>query len=426
MLIFILETMGILVLLSFSAFFSGSETAFFSLRKWRVERLRGTGIRGAAVSELLSNPRGLIATILIGNETVNIAASNLAAILRRDYFSAFGTAGIFVALVAMTLMLFLFGEVTPKVVAIYNQERWCLGAAIPMRLVCRVLSPLRKAVEKLIDRCDALSNKIGRQIAKGVSLGELRTIVRESAGERGLSLEEVKIIDSIFEIMDMPVKTVMVPRPRIICLREDASLDDALTVARKTKFSRFPVYGKDMDDIKGVVYAKDLLAAQYGLSHGSMLRDFLKPIIFVPETKAAFELLRDFQVKKLHIAAVLDEYGGTEGIVTIDDILREIVGEMGDRYRPSKYRFKKVSEKAFLLDGAISIQEFSELSGELITDPDVKTMAGHFIKLLGRIPAEGDRVSDALFDYRVVRMSGRRLAVLEAKKSFSNPGMNNG
>ncbi len=414
--IFFIKLGSIIILLGLSAFFSGSETAFFSLRRWKVERLKSRGESGVQISKLLHDPRGLLVTILIGNEIVNITASNLAAIIRRDYFSQFGAAGVIVALISMTALLFLFGEVTPKSIAVYIPERWSTLASIPMKFIYMLFAPARRILRKITDFFDRLFFRTKSTEKHEMTFHELRSLVRESAGESGLTPEEVKIVDSIFELGEMAVKTVMVPRPQMAVMREDMNIKEAFLLAGKTKFSRFPVMGKDADDIKGMIYSKDLLSAFYGLQKGSFIADIMKPSFFVPETKKAFELLREFQVNKMHMAIVLDEYGGTAGLVTLDDILSEVVGEFIDRHRPSSYRFQKISDHLFIIDGNLSLQDFNELSGASLEDPDVETMAGYVIKLLGRIPRNGEEVQDLNFEFRIKKMEDKRVSEIQARR----------
>ncbi len=403
-------------MLVLSAFFSGSEVAFFSLRRWKVERLKSTGKGGLHISELLRDPRGLLVTILIGNEIVNVTASNLAAIIRREHFLHFGATGVVVAMVTMTALIFLFGEITPKSIAVYIPERWGTLASIPMKFIYGLLAPIRKFLGKITDLFDQFLFRSRSVEPKGMTLHELRSLVKESAGESGLTEEEVKIIDSIFELGETAVKTVMVPRTQMVFMKEDMNIKEAFFLAAKTKFSRFPVMGKDADDIKGMIYSKDLLSAYYQLQEASCISDITKPAFFVPETKQSFELLREFQVNKMHMAIVLDEYGGTAGLATLDDILREVVGEYLHSHRPSSYHFQKISENLFIIDGNLSLQDFNELSRATLEDPDVETMAGYVIKLLGRIPRKGDEVQDLNFEFRIRKMSDKRVSEIQARR----------
>ncbi len=420
-LIFILKISGILILLGLSAFFSGSETAFFSLRRWKVERLKTSGKGGFHVSELFSDPRGLLFTFIISNEIVNVTASNLAAMIRRDYFSHLGAFGVAAAMIIMTATLFLFGEITPKSIAVYIPERWSTLASFPMRVIYSWFAPIRKFLKKITERFDILFFKGAKMEPQGMTISELRSLIKESLGESGLSIEEAKIIDSIFDLSTILVKTVMVPRTQIVFMQEDMNLREALLLAGKTKFSRFPVMGKNTDDVKGIIYSKDLLSAFFKLREASHVKDILKPAYFVPETKQAYELLRDFQVRKIHIAIVLDEYGGTAGLITLDDLLSEVVGEIIDRYRPSAYRFKKISENVFIIDGNLSLQDFNELSGTALEDPDIETMAGYVIKLLGHIPHIGDEVQDLNFEFRVLNMIDKRVTEIQARRIEPTP-----
>jgi CBS domain containing-hemolysin-like protein len=269
---------------------------------------------------------------------------------------------------------------------------------------------------KITDFFDQLLFRARSAETQGMTFHELRSLVRESAGESGLTEEEVRIVNSIFELSDMSVKTVMVPRTRMAFMKEDMDLKEAFFLAGKTKFSRFPVMGQDADDLKGMIYSKDLLSAFHGFQKASLIRDILKPAFFVPETKQAFELLREFQVNKMHMAIVLDEYGGAAGLVTLDDILGEVVGEFLDQHRPSSYRFQKKSDNLFIIDGNLSLQDFNELSGAALEDPDVETMAGYVIKLLGRIPQEEDEVQDLNFEFRIRKMEDKRVSEIWARR----------
>lgn len=420
-LIFFLKIFCILVLLGLSAFFSGSEAAFFSLRRWKVERLKTSGKSGLCVSELLKDPRGILFTILIANEIVNVTASNLAAIIRRDYFSQFGAIGIVVAMISMTAALFLFGEITPKSIAIHFPERWSSMASFAIKAIYRFFAPLRKFLIKIAERFDALFFKVSTMESKEMTINELRLLVKESAGESGLTQEEARIVDSLFNLGTIAAKTVMVPRTQMIFMKEDMDLKEAFLTAGKTKFSRFPVMGKDADDIKGMVYSKDILSAFYQLQEASHIKDIVKPAFFVPETKQVFELLREFQVKKMHMAIVLDEYGGTAGLATLDDILSEVVGEFADRYRPSSYHFKKISKDIFIIDGNLSLQDFNELSGAALEDPDVETIAGYVLKLFGRIPRQRDEIQYLNFEFRILNMEEKRIAEIQARRIQSTP-----
>ena len=206
---FFVKVGGIIILLVLSAFFSGSEAAFFSLRRWKVERLKSTGKGGIHISELMRDPRGLLVTILMANEIVNVTASNLAAIIRREHFSHFGAAGVVIAMVTMTALIFLFGDITPKSIAVYIPERWSTLASIPMRFIYGLLAPIRKFLGKITDLFDQFLFRARSEEPKGMTLHELRSLVKESAGESGLTEEEVKIIDSISSV----------PKEKILIIR---------------------------------------------------------------------------------------------------------------------------------------------------------------------------------------------------------------
>jgi CBS domain containing-hemolysin-like protein len=322
----------LLVLIMFSAFFSAAETAFTSLSRLKVSHLIERKIPGARmVKKLKDHPARLLSTILIGNNIVNIAASVLATQIIYNYFAARGggSAGLImgIAIGAMTFFILVFGEITPKTTAIRQAERLSLLFAYPLYLISIVLTPLAALLTWISAPFVLLFG--GRIPEQGpfITEEELRFIISAGEKEGVLEREEKEMISSIFEFGDTLVREVMTPRPDILAVDESESLLAAVDLIRDSGHSRIPVYENNIDNIIGILYAKDLLSARDG-----KLKDYMRSALFIPETKKVDELLHQMQANRTHVAIVVDEYGVTSGLVSMEDLIEEIVGEIHDEF----------------------------------------------------------------------------------------------
>ncbi len=412
--VLLLMLAGLLVL---SALIAASETSFFSLRPWRVDRLRRERPHaGRIVADALKDPRTLLVSLIIGTELVNISASNLVAILRRRYEAHLPPESIsLIAGMAVTsIMIILVCDLVPKSVAVTFPESVALLLARPLRLFLMVVRPVAAPLARL----SAMVTEPGRarrqagQAPAPLSEEDFMTLIDISRGEGILKSGQTEMIEAAFRLGDLQVRQVMVPRPDIIAIRETATMEEALELTRKGRHSRIPVYRESLDDITGVLYAKDLLARRFGLAQPSEVRGLMRPAVFVPEVMRARQLVGELQSRHVHLAIVVDEYGGTAGVVTMEDLLEELVGEFADEFERPIRVFRRLRRGAFWVRASMALPEFSRKVRGRIKDPEVDTVGGYVLKLFDRVPAEGDSVSDGQFNFTVRRMKGRRILVL--------------
>jgi len=403
------------VLLFISALFSSSETAFTALNKARVRRLKDQKVKGAVLLErLIEDQQRLLSTLLLGNNLVNIFIASLATKLATDYF---GNAGVGIATGLVTFLIIIFGEITPKNYAVRHAERVALLAAPLIAALSYVLYPVARVFVLL---SNSLLRMLGQEVIKGqpfLTPEEIKAIVAIGEEEGVLEEEERKMIHSILEFGDTIVKEIMVPRTDIVALPEDTTLKEALEVARKEGYSRIPVYSGSIDNIVGILYVKDIIVF---LERGKMdlkVKEIMREPFFVPETKRVDELLKEFQKNKTHMAIVLDEYGGTAGLVTLEDVLEEIVGEIFDEYDfKEEARLEQIGENEWMADGKLDIDAIEEYFGIEITEEETETLGGFVSSLLGHVPQVGEKcVFDGL-EFEVVSVANRRVGKIKIKK----------
>jgi len=329
-----------------SAFFSGTETAFFSLSELELSKLREEGSRGSRrVIRLMNDSRKLLITILVGNTLVNIIAAIDATVLvtrlSRAYHFSEGLA-IFLEVVVVTLIILIFSEITPKILAVRNSLNLALRVSPFIDLVYLLLYPISAVLERFTDLFKRALHI--RTDAEFLSEEEIKTLIELGEEKGTIQSEERMMIDSIFEFGETTVKEIMVPRIDMVCIEMHASLKDLIRLIRERGHSRIPVYEGRIDNIRGVIHVKDLIPVLDKSSRDVKLMDLARPAYFVPESKKIDDLLREFQRQKVHMAIVVDEYGGTAGLVTLEDIIEEIVGEIQDEYDKEAPLYQKIDE----------------------------------------------------------------------------------
>ena len=397
-------------LILLSALFSASETAFFSLNVLRLERLAAEGNRRAAeILNFLQKPAELIATILIGNEMVNIAIASVSAVLFVKLFGEDKGAALSVPITVITLLI--FGEVTPKTLAIKYNERYAFFIFPFLRFVSRVIAPLRAA---LVGFASLLLKPFGVELfskPKAVTDEEFMILVSEGAKEGTIEREEVELIDRTLDLGEMDVREVMVPKHRVFALPEDMKVREALEVLRGVKFSRIPVYRDSLDNVTGILYTRKILPLLLKPEDFDRpIKDFADEPFFITEFLTLDELLDQMQKTRRHMAVVVDEYGNTAGIVTLDDILREIVGELPDEKSGSE-EVEKLSDRTYRFSGDTPIEELKEIL-ELPDDEilkEVDTVSGLVMALLKKIPDEGESVEYQGYRFTVEKKKGNRV-----------------
>ena len=383
----------LIILIMLSSLFSGAETALTSMNVIKIKQLHNKGVKQAEVLERLINqsPK-ILATILIGNNIVNIAATAIATGLTYKLVS--GNVTLFVTLV-MTVVILVFGEITPKTYSAHNPERVAIRLARPVELFSHLLYPILKILNIITGfLIKVLGGNLNVNKAL-VSEEEIKTLVDVGEEAGILERDEKEMINSIFEIGDIEATEVMVPRIDMIYLEEDATLQEAVNVVIDFGYSRVPVIKDTIDNVIGILYAKDLLL--YARNEGAIQKKFdlkklMRSAFYVPESKKVRELLKEMQKEKVHIAIVLDEYGGTLGLVTIEDILEEIVGEILDEYDDEIDLIEYLGENGLIVNAKASIEEINKLLSINLPEDEYESIGGFVFNLLGRIPIAGDKI----------------------------------
>ncbi len=400
--------MGVLALLFLlSAFFSGSETAYLSVSRARIRKLAREGdSRAKVLDKLLEMPNRVIITILIGNNLVNILAASIATSIA---IKAFGSTGVGIATGAVTLVVLLFGEITPKSYSATNAERVALLVAKPIYVLMKLLTPVVLVLSRF---AKFIVSAFGGEVRLGpfITEEELKMLVEVGEELGAIEKEEKEMISGIFDFDKMDVKDIMVPRIDMKCIEANSSIEDAKKLILETGHSRIPVYEGNVDNIIGILYAKDLLKFLNSGEKPETLHGILRPAHFVPESKKLNELLNEFQRLKVQIAIVVDEYGGTAGMVTLEDVLEEIVGEIKDEYDVAEgEEFTMIDENQAVVDARVSIHEVNEKLMLSLPEDRVDTIGGLLFNLLGRIPVQGEEVEVDGVVLRVESMRGRRI-----------------
>jgi putative hemolysin len=380
----------LIICLVLSALFSASETALMSLSKIRVKQMIENREKGAnRINKLLSDPSRLLSAILIGNNVVNIGASSLMTSLAID---AFGNTGVGVATGIMTLLILVFGEITPKSLAAKNSEKISVRLSGFIEFVTNLLTPISFVLNIITD---FLVKLLGGEVDKKkpfITQEELKTIVNVSYKEGVLEGEEKDMIYNVFDFSDSQVNDVMVPRTEIVAIDVDLPYEEIIKIINKEQYSRIPVYENTIDNIIGILYVKDLLFMDVNKESTFDLRKYIRQPYFTPEYKSIKELFKEMRTNRNHMVVIIDEYGGTEGIVTIEDVVEEIVGDIEDEYDKKIKEIEVIKEDEYLVNGNVRIDTINELIGTHIESEDFDTIAGFVIGIIDRLPEAGEEI----------------------------------
>jgi putative hemolysin len=384
-----LEVLALAVLVLCSALLSGAEAAYFSLGRARLRRLASEeGAEAARIAPLLEQPHELLVTLLVSITIINIGASALAAAVAERLF---GRAGLPVAIAGMIFLLSVFGEVLPMTIAVEHPERFSAWVRRPVAWLSRILAPIRVGLGAFTALTVSLIGSERQRAGPQVSEEELRTMVDVGAREGVVERTEREMIHRVLELEDTLVRGVMVPRPDMFCLDVTTPPGRILDLLREHLHSRVPVFEASIDQIVGVLYTKELLPHVRGLPPDFDLRAHLHPPYFVPESKRADALLRDLQAKRLHLAIVVDEYGGTAGLVALEDLLEELVGEIRDEFDEDERLILPVGEGVFRVSGKLPIDDLNGATGLGVSGEAYDTVGGWVLDLFGRIPRKGEK-----------------------------------
>ncbi|MDQ2679976.1 MAG: hemolysin family protein [Candidatus Eremiobacteraeota bacterium] len=413
-----LQIVALAALVLAAAFFAASEAALISLSRIRARGMLERGlVRAGDVVKLLDDRNRFLTSVLIGNTVVLLAADSLATYL---FIKTGLPDAAVISTVVMAIILLLFGEIIPKTVAISNADRWALRLAPSMRRIAWVLTPL---VRGFLFFSDLLLRPFGiaphaRQLF--VTEEDIRTMVNVGAEQKVLEEQERQMIHSVIEFGDTIVREVMTPRPNMIAVAIDDSPRRALELVIAEGYSKLPIYQESKDDVVGVVHDRELLIS---LANGSLsstaLGSLMRPVTHVPETKKSAQLLREMQRDKFSMAIVVDEYGGTAGLVTMEDLLEEIVGEIRDEHDEEEEEPIRVIEPdVAVVDAGTNIEDVNARLGTHLPHEDFETIGGFVVGLFGRLPSEGEEImADEHTRLQIDRTRGRRIL---AVRIFTN------
>ena len=400
-----------LLLLCFSAFFSATETAFFSLTREEVKRFGKSNSKSERlVKTLLQTPKNLLTTILFGNMLANIGffcvsysiAQKIADESSKNSFWIAGTV-CFLSLLTIIIM----GEVVPKNIAVKIPDQYSRLMAIPIYVFDKIFFPFRVILTSIIHVISKVFDR-GEGEEKCVTIDELKMLVEFSEKQGIVDQEERSMIHGILDFKRAQIKEIMIPRVDMKFYDIADPVEGLIKLARETKHTKFPIYEDTPDNVIGVIHAKDFF-----LNPNIQLRSILKPIQFVPEPKSIEGLLRQFRREGSQMAIVVDEHGGTAGLITLEDIIEEIVGEIQDEHEKPRETIKKIDENKYLISGNLSLRDWSDTFGVEIEPMGVDTLGGLVIALLEHIPKKGDSVRYEDFIFTVDGVRKRRITAIQ-------------
>jgi putative hemolysin len=400
---------ALIVLLLLAAFFSAAEAALVSISRLRAHAMAERHLRGSRnLERIVEDKNRFLTTVLVGNTMVLLVADSLATYVA---ISLGLPAGAILSTVVMTVVFLLFGEIVPKTLATGDNERWALRLALPTQYATYVLTPIARAFQFATDLfLRAFGIKSTHRVY--ITEDDIRALVNAGAEQRVIEEEERVLIHSVMEFGDTIVREVMKPRPEMVAVSIDDSPRRVLDVVIAEGYSKLPVYQESKDDVVGVVHDRELLVAlaNGSLAHASV-RSLMRTAVHVPETKKIAELLREMQRDKFSLAIIVDEYGGTAGLVTMEDLLEEIVGEIRDEHDTDEQEpISIISDVEAVVEAGMNIEDVNEKLGTHLPTEDFETIGGYTVGLFGRLPNEGDEVeADDHTRLRVDRKHGRRI-----------------
>ena len=401
-----LQILIVIGLLALSAFFSSSETAMMAVNKIRVRNLADAGLSSAqTLMKVLDNQPKMLSAILIGNNIVNISASSLATIL---VTRAFGDMYVGVGTGILTLLVLIFGEITPKTSATLYSETMALRFAKPIYMIMQVLTPVIFIVDKLSQGVLRLLHVDPNKKQDAITEDELRTIVEVSHEEGVIESDEKKMIYNVFDFGDSVAKDIMVPRIDMTFIDVDATFSEVIEVFREVKYTRYPVYEETTDNVIGIINIKDLLLTENQKKF--CIRDYLREPLYTYEFKKTAELMVELRKTQNNIAIVLDEYGATAGLITLEDMLEEIVGEIRDEYdEDEEDLIRRIGPREYVVEAAMKLDDLNDQLGLDLESEDYDSIGGFIIGLLDHLPEEGEEVTHKTLRFVVDKVDRNRI-----------------
>lgn len=401
----------IVILIILSAYFSASETAFSSLNKIRLKNIADKGSKNAKLAvKLHENYDGILSTILLGNNIVNIATASIATTIFVSIIGAANGPGI--STLITTIVVLIFGEITPKTIAKRFPEKFAMFSAPILNLLYYIFYPINflfGLLKKILSLFFKETNEAD------ITEEEIIAIIDEATRTDVLDEQENGLIKSTLDFTEREASNILTPRMDIAAISINATKDDAAAVFNDTYYSRLPVYEESIDHIVGIIYQKDFFAKVY--YNGQEIRDIIRPAIFVPENKKIGTLLKELQAQKTHIAIVLDSYGGTAGIITMEDILEELVDEIYDEYDEVETDIEKCSNDEYIISGTADLDDIFDELNIYIDDKPQGIVNGWAMSILDKAPEENDTFEFSGYTFTVKQMDGNRIEKMVIKKS---------
>jgi len=403
----LLLLLALIFLLVLSSIFSSSETAFFNLK------LHRDGV-DEKVKKMMKNPKRLLVSLLTGNAMTNIAIAFLPALIAKKYFESNNTM-ISIQVFVISMVILIFGEILPKKIALRNSEKFSKIIYKPIRIIFLILKPISSFFYFVNNFFMSL---IPSSKEKIFDSEEELIMLAELGEEQGtIHEEESEMIQSIFEFNDKTVHGIMTPRVDSIMINSDSSIDVAMDLIKEKKFSKIPIFKDTSDNIRGILYAKDLLPYLTGSRPNVNLMSLARPAFFIPESKPIDDLLDDFKLRKTSIAIVVDEWGGTSGLVTVEDVVEEVMGEFVDPYDDEKSPIQNITDNVYLIDASINIYDVEEeFEIKFPEDRDYDTLGGFIFDELNEIPVGGEVVAYSGYNLLVEKIDGNRIDKIRLEK----------
>ncbi len=377
----------LVVLLLMSAFFSASETALTSLSKIRLKNMVEDKVKNAdLIEKLISNPNKLLSAILVGNNLVNIAATSILTSLTLAYAPKNGVA---IATAITTVAILIFGEITPKTFAAQNSEKVSLAVAKLINVVIFILTPVIAILNVLTGFIIKILGVKKDSNLTTITEAELKTMVNVSHEEGVIEIDERRMINNVFEFDNSKAKDVMTPRTDMVAVEDNLDYKDIVALFKEERFSRLPVYHESIDNIVGVLHLKDIVFID---EKDFSVEKYMREPFFTYESKIVSELFSEMRTKKIPVAIILDEYGGTSGIVTMEDMVEEIMGEISDEYDEDDNDITVIKEDEYIVDGSTRLEDVNEMIGTRFESEDFDTIGGYVIGVMGRFPDEGEEI----------------------------------
>lgn len=377
-----------------------------SFSKIRLRHLVEEGNpRAKKIQAIVDNPNKFLGAILVGNNIVNIGASSLATSIA---ITIFGSAGVGIATGIMTLLILFFGEITPKSVAAAKSEAISLSIANVLSFYIWFMTPLVKVILFITNGIAYLFGGKPGVAQNYVTEDELKTMVNVGVEEGVIEYEEKEMIHNVFDFGDAKVSDIMTPRTDMIAIDVDTQYDEVIKIYKEERFSRLPVYEGSIDNVIGILYIKDLVLSGTDRNHFK-ISEIMRPALFTYEFKNTAELLKELKLKRTPIAVVLDEYGGTAGIVTMEDLIEEIVGDIKDEYDDNEEEIQVVKEDEYIVDGTMRIDELNELIGTDIPTEDFDSIGGFIVGLFGELPEVGQEIEFMNIKFKIELVDKNRI-----------------